>query len=495
MRKMQSHNDLSVDIDKKSDWRSQKDPALTEILHHLFNTQEIRQLLITALPVFMKTWAGHNRWKQTVYRAAGRVVNKQLSHSDDASKKNKIRQLFEDEAFVKNMIDLVPGFIDLLSGTLAAGGETLAKLSISEKKTLFKNLIEKAGQGRTGSLVTIYAKIINDIHTDDPEFFTRMLAPCFEQLVTSTDFGEIKESFDNSRKDVTALFAMLNDLLWHYPPKGMLFYSLLPTTVNMTLEAVRLSIEKINEQPPDLIADVLLSFFRELDATSLAEMTNQLTEIVRKLHTGSALIGNPGAPLLPMVLATKMGETVEKIDPVKIWKARIALAEIRASFDRALSETINDHPELKQLSNTRGPEISNIHIRTLNHKLDWWDMVDDETAAESVSDHLAAYDIEEAVGMINNLLCIFNRVVDQKPDLVPHLCRRMANDIDIDGLADVGRRVFESASTELHPIARSIVPGLVEWVCNVIQPADDEYEDEASSARASLASLFKAEEA
>ena len=34
------------------------------------------------------------------------------------------------------------------------------------------------------------------------------------------------------------------------------------------------------------------------------------------------------------------------------------------------------------------------------------------------------------------------------------------------------------------------MPGLVTWICDVLQPEDDEYEDEAEKAREALQSLF-----
>jgi hypothetical protein len=43
-------------------------------------------------------------------------------------------------------------------------------------------------------------------------------------------------------------------------------------------------------------------------------------------------------------------------------------------------------------------------------------------------------------------------------------------------------------------MARAVVPGLVTWICDVIKPVDDEYEDDAARARQALRSLLATQE-
>ena len=57
---------------------------------------------------------------------------------------------------------------------------------------------------------------------------------------------------------------------------------------------------------PDLLADIVISFLKELDGAAVAELGNELTEIVRKIHTGSALLGEPGRSPAPRDLLRKI---------------------------------------------------------------------------------------------------------------------------------------------------------------------------------------------
>jgi hypothetical protein len=94
----------------------------------------------------------------------------------------------------------------------------------------------------------------------------------------------------------------------------------------------------------------------------------------------------------------------------------------------------------------------------------------------------------------NNVLQLINRLATEKPAIFGELVGQFANAIDDYELAESIKHIFSGAGEEIRPAARAVVPGLVTWICDVIQPEDDEYEDDAAKAREALQSLFAAEE-
>lgn len=250
----------------------------------------------------------------------------------------------------------------------------------------------------------------------------------------------------------------------------------------------------LNEMPPDMLTDVVLSFAREINSSSIANVLNQLTEIVRKIHTGSALLGEPGAPQLPKVLSKMIEDIVDKTDPITLWKAKIALAETKATIDQAVAASVSSKPNFKHLSMIMGPEITNIRLKSLNTQLSEWESVDDEEMVKSFAQHLAAYDLQEIGEVLNNTLRIINRLGDERPAVFTEFAAQLTNAIDDYELAETAKRFFNGVSKEFKPIARAVVPGLVTWICDVIKPEDDEYEEDAAKARDALASLFAKEE-
>ena len=494
MSTTQTSSNRPVGIHKISGPGRAYDDALTGILSDILKTREVRQLLITVVPEFLNVWAGRSWWKKTFSKMAGSMVDNQLSQPEDVLGKDEITALFENEKFIKNVAEQLPGVINGVVDALAAGTGSIERMSVEDKQQLFEDLLSKTGQGRTGAVLTRCARTLVDIHSVDPEFFTKAIEPGFTKWLVSADFGEFKEMFDNAGVDGRALVEMVMTALFEYPTKFVVLLSFLPGLANFITDSLEIIIGKVNTFPPDMLTDVVLALAKDINGASIANLLNQLTEVVRKIHTGSELLGEPGSPKLPKDLSGMMGEIISQIDPVILWKSKIALAEIKASIAQAMTEAVNDNPAYKQLNMIKGPEITNIRMKSFNQKLTSWESVDDEETSKSWARHLAAYDVQETAEVANNVLRLINRLATEKPAIFGEFIGQFANAIDDYELAESVKHVFNGASEEIRPAARAVVPGLVTWICNVIQPEDDEYEDDAAKAREAIQSLFAAEE-
>ena len=450
-------------------------------------------MLILVVSEFLNVWAGKSWWKKPISKMAGSVVDKQLSQPVDVLENNEIAALFENEKFIKNLAEQLPGVINSVVDTLAAGTGRIERMSVEDKKQLFADLLSQTGKGRTGDVLTRCARTLVDIHSVDPEFFTKTIEPGFTKWVESVDLGEIKEMFDNSGKDGRALVEMVMTVLFEYPTKFVLLLALLPGLANFITDALKIIIGKVNTFPPDMLTDVVLSLAKEINGFSIANLLNQFTEVIRKIHTGSALLGEPGSPQLPKDLSGMIGDIISQIDPIILWKSKIALAEIKASIAQAMTEAVHNNPVFKQLNMVKGPELSNIRMKSLNQRLTSWESVDDEETSKSWAGHLAAYDVQETAEVANNVLRLINRLASEKPAIFSELVGQFASAIDDYELAESVKHVFNGAGEEIRPAARAVVPRLVTWICNVIQPEDDEYEDDAAEARQAIQSLFAAD--
>ncbi len=494
MKKLQTSPELSVGIRKLSDIDILDDAGKNTAISKILQTREVRQTLGSVLPDVLNVFAEDSRVRKFIMKIMGNYLNKKLSRPDDIFEEKELQVLFEDKKFIQNLGRPLPDIINGLFDVIVTMTKTIEELPTEEKLEIFGDVIAKISTGQTGELITRGCRIINDLHKADPEFFTNNMEPGLKKWVESVDFGEIREMFDNSAEDSRAFIRMANDVLWQHPAKMVMLLSLLPSLVNLLTDTLDVSVGKLNELPPDMLTDVVLSFAKEINSSSVAGVLNQLREIVRKIHTGSALLGEPGAPQLPKVLSNMIEAIVDQTDPITLWKAKIALAEIGASIGQSMTEAVNSKPNLKHLSMIKGPEITNIRLKSLNQKLVAWEAVDDEEMAKSMAQHLAAYDVQELAEVANNALRLINRLGDEKPAIFTEFASQLANAVDDYELAESAKRFFNGVSKELRPIARAVVPGLVTWICDVIQPNDDEYEDDAAKARNALASLFATEE-
>ena len=494
MNTIQPQSNRPAGIQKVTHTVKKSDEALNAILRDVLETREVRQLLITVVPEFLNVWAGRSWWKKILSKMVGISVDKQLSRPDDVFENNEIAALFDNENFFRNLTDQMPDIINGIFDALAAGARSVESMPTEDKKKLFEDLLIHTGEGRTGEMLTRCARTLVDIHTVNPEFLAHTLEPGINKWLESMDFAEIKEALEDSQQGTLSLVRMINDAVWQYPSKVIGIFSLLPSIANIAAGATEITVGKLNGLPPDLLTDVIIALLKEIDGKAVVGLVNEVNEIGRKLHTGSALLGEPGAPQLPKVLADIMEEVVSQTDATIFWKGRIGLAEIKAAFDEALSNAAAQHPDFLRLGMSRGPELTNIRLRARNRRLSRLESLDDIELSDLLTLSLSTVDVQEVAELINNYLRLANRLRELEPEICTEFVNQFVNAVDPYEIGEAVKLVFGEMRDELRPVARSVVPGLVEWVCDVLQPEDDEYEDDATRARETLRTLLMAEE-
>jgi hypothetical protein len=467
--------------------------SMKDILEKILQTREGRSLIADTIPVVLKAWAGNSGWRNAASKmAAGTLKNGFGEIPPDGH--NAIEALFQDPVFLELLFETLSALSNSTADVLAVGVQTLERMPLEDKKKMASALISQLMNGKTGDILTRCFRVISDIQKNDPAFLTQLMTPGFETWVASVDFGEIKEAVDGSAQSMVSLVEMANDVLWRYPAKVILLLSLLPSFANITGSTALVSLRKLEDIPPDLLSDILISMIREIDGPTLAELVNSLTEIIRKLHIGSALLGEAGAPQLPKLFSEKLSEIIDETDPVVLWKARTAMAEIRASFDQALAEAIHGNTDHLNLAMTKSPHINNIRMQNINRKLMMFESMDDEVFTDLWTKCLTACDVQETADVLNNVLRLINRLGDRNPEAWAGVVSRFSSAIDEYELSETAGRLLGDVDGPLPSLARSVVPGLVTWFCHVLEPKDDEYEEDAARAREALRSLLLPEE-
>ncbi|MBE9520188.1 MAG: hypothetical protein IME97_03595, partial [Proteobacteria bacterium] len=165
MSTTQTVSNRPVGIHKISGPGRANDDALTGILSDILKTREVRQLLITVVPEFLNVWAGRSWWKKRLSKMAGSMVDNQLSQPEDVLGKDEIAALFENEKFIGNVAEQLPGVINGVVDALTAGSGSIERMSVEDKQQLFEDLLSKTGQGRTGAVLTRCARTLVDIHS------------------------------------------------------------------------------------------------------------------------------------------------------------------------------------------------------------------------------------------------------------------------------------------------------------------------------------------
>jgi len=178
--------------------------------------------------------------------------------------------------------------------------------------------------------------------------YAEILRPGFRKIIENIDFGELKETLDCSQDDIAAVVKMANEEMWQYPAKVVCLLSMLPSVANMTVSAVKETLTPINNLAPDLLGDVVLSLADEIDGKNIGLVINELCELVRKVHTGSVLLGEPGKPQSANTLSHLMQDTMSTININLLLKARASLSEIKEMSLQNLIDLLEQSPELSR---------------------------------------------------------------------------------------------------------------------------------------------------
>jgi len=307
-------------------------------------------------------------------------------------------------------------------------------------------------------------------NTDDVSY-AESLRPAVRQLIEHIDFGEIKEAADFHRDNIEAVMKMANEELWRYPAKVICLLSLLPAAVNMSLSATRETLIPINRLAPDLLADVVFSLVDDIDGKNIGMLINELSELVRKIHTGSTLLGEPGKPQLPNALNRLTSEAMSTVDINLLLKSRKLLAEIKEVSLKAFIDQLEQSPELSR-------EFFQDHflsivafIRNWSRKADAFEhLFSEEDIAREFARGMGEIDAQEVANTISMLCGIVNRVRAVTPGVIKNTLSQAINAVDADEAGETVRWLTEDIVESLKPVASEVLPPVIRGIADLLRP-------------------------
>src|SRR5690606_28544465 len=155
------------------------------------------------------------------------------------------------------------------------------------------------------------------------------------------------EMIEGADPQVIASIRTFNEQLWKYPAKAGALTVIAIALMNTSIKGAREIMRPIEEQfSPDLLADLILSIIRDVNGTNAANLTNTVFELIRRVHTGSLLIGKGGKPLLQTYLTGFLRDYYTAMDPELARKARICLAEDQETIANAKADALDDNTRI-----------------------------------------------------------------------------------------------------------------------------------------------------
>lgn len=460
-----------------------EDEGRSTVVSKILGTREVRELLGNLLPQVFTTLAGEGKMKRFAFKKAGNYIKKSLSRPDDVLEKSELPHLFEEEAFVNKVQEMLPDITDELTAAMTGMLKTIESLPVKDKKEVFSNLFAKRDSSRQGEMMNSFARIITDIHKEDPEFLTHTLGPNMADCLDGIDFGELKVFLDGTFKDVALLAKTANDAMFDKPAKVVLVLAILPSLMNMMTTILKDTVTRFNVFPPDIVADVVLSIFREVDGKTVGGVLNEAMELFRKINVGSALIGDPGMPRCRLDMAAFIDDMTSEIDVALLWKFRELLAMSKERMHLSQLSILKKKPELVIERLRNAPKVRNYGIRATKQNMGLVEDLPEAKSVEALKEGIGDIDANAVAEIINSVSLMVNRLNNSDPDLLPDLAEEFVNSLDLYEVEDAVQSTMENIGDVIEPLGSIIFPNLIRMATNWLSSNGNGQSEEMIQAR------------
>ncbi|PKL37496.1 MAG: hypothetical protein CVV44_14190 [Spirochaetae bacterium HGW-Spirochaetae-1] len=432
-------------------------------------TEEFREVVHAALPEVFTLWAGKSRIKKKLAGTLGRFLAKGFAPRGESAG-SPVLETCGDPEFIRQASTQMPEIFNAVIAGLNAFSRGLSEMPVDEHRRCLKSVIENADAGGIGELITNLFKSAN-LHRSDPDSLVETLRPKVRSLIAGIDFGELKEAVDGSADSVTALTEMINEEMWEYPAKMVCLLSLLPSLLNMAVRSAVKTTAPINRLAPDLLTDVVLSLVREIDGKSIGSLINELCEIIRKIHTGSSLIGDRGNHAFSAAVSQLGAATLGSVDILLLLKARGMLRDIGDLARISAAEILGQNPAI-------AADFFQGHFRSLVSWVRAWSLkadifervFTDEDIAREFARGMGELDAQEMAFTASSICGLFNQVRRLSPGTIKNFLSQFFSSLNESTVADAARWFTGDLVQSMEPIAPEIMPPIISGIAELIAP-------------------------
>lgn len=463
------------------------------LIQRIVNTRECFEIISAIIPAVFDVFSRKSRFVKCFSPPLEESLVKGFQTHANGDGTPTLKSLTLDPELTQAAIDVLPNLVNFVLDLVNELSKDIEAMPVQEKMEALSSVLQGIDFYKDGEYTTSWAKVFSDIHSQDPAFFTKQLGPAFEKWFAAIDFGEVKDALDASEKDIESLVKSVNDSMWKYPAKVVLLFSFIPSIANLGLKAVLDTISRLNRLAPDLLTDVLLSLLREVDTKSLAEIINEVSEIARKSHTGSALLGDAGTPMFPNEISAFLKSLVENIDHDLFWRAHQGWNEGAKTLKDAFFDTLREHPEHLMHHIRQTTEKRNNRIQSRITILETLDELPEDEVADAVEAALSGWNSHDMAEVLNLFSILANRLHQTKPGTLKSLVSEFVHSVDENEVKETVTWFVEDMADVTKPLARAVLPPLVNGMAGWFAPEDDGHQEEVDLMLKNLRTLLTRE--
>jgi hypothetical protein len=247
--------------------------------------------------------------------------------------------------------------------------------------------------------------------------------------------------------------------------------SLIPSLGNIMVRSLVKTTAPINKLAPDLLTDVIISLAKEIDGKNIGMLVNQLCELVRKVHTGSALLGEKGSHALPAGITRVTASVMDAVDIPLLLKAQAMLREIAGIVRASFIDILEAHPEY-------AVDFFQSHFRSLVALVRTWSLKADaferlftgDDIAREFARGMGELDAQEMASTAGRLCALFNQVRQMTPGTIRNFLSQFFNALDGSTTGETARWLVDDLVQSMMPLAPEILPPVINGIADLIAP-------------------------
>jgi hypothetical protein len=406
-------------------------------------TREIRKFVDSVITEMINRWEEGNTARSIISNPAKWFVNKSFSKPEDVHQKH----------------ELLP---------------------------LIKRLVSSVDPEILGQTIKAFSKATDAIHKNNPSFFSQKLMPIIRSFLKNTDFGDLRRFVDHSETDIQSMIRGLNDLLVEYPGKLITGLSFIPRFSNHFIFFLKDLTYRLNLLPADILTDILISIFKDFDGKTLGALINHVNEFIRQVHTGSALIGEAGAPQFSADLLEKLKTIQSNIDNELLLKAGNALIDGKDVLIKTFHLLLNNDQALLKVHLKHRIHSYNSKITALKEKLEMIDEFSEDDDSELLTSIISEINVFDIAETLNASFCILNALQGNAPQTLQKIISELMTTLDRDEIESLLETIFLENNSSLRPFVRTTFPIIVNGFMACLSPENDDNDEKINNARNKL---------
>jgi hypothetical protein len=397
------------------------------------------------------------------------LANEEISdHADDQTAHTWFEKIADTDSFRHVCTTLMPELLNSVPRAMHAIGQSFLKEKASRQTAVLSDLIQRLDFDKWAETIQTWTVIAHSIETENNQFVTQNLRPAIRAFLNKIDFSDLKDMLTQASSDINALSETLNSVLWKYPAKMVLLCSIIPLAGNTTCMVARNTLKHFNDVPPDILADILISIIKEFDIKIFAQMLDETAELARKIHTGAALIGEPGADALSQQIRNMLERLTENVNASNLFKATQAIEQIKNSLWNAWFDSISENEDKLSQAIHLWFDKKNQTIRQRCQITSAVDSIPDDHLSETIGNQMHDLEMTEVAEIMNQMIQLIIRLEELSPDALHSVLFQWMESLDIDAIDTMNKQLAEPFMAALAPVIQSIIPHMIHSFCDVI---------------------------